>query len=507
MPTAWETFPIKFEGGLITNMSRLDQGLQAPGSATLLQNFENSIEGGYKKILGYSKFSSTEVTGTGQVMGVIVAAEGKAIATRNGKYYTSSGTTWTERATASSTGFTRIRHDKFNFDGTEKIVIVDGLNDPLFYSSADDSMTYDTSAPSDVTGSSHVVVFKNQVFFGKGNLLTFTAPYDPLSYEPGDGAGIINVGSVITGLVIFREQLIIFSIDRIQRLTGNTQADFKLQPITLNTGCLNADSIQEIGGDILYMGPDGIRFLSATEKNEDFALDLASEKIQKLMREFISMGTTYSSLVIRSKSQYRLFSFSPSLSREVSFGYTATKFSDQSVENIAWSKLVGIKVYDSDSKQYDDTEVILFVSDLGYVYRMETGGSFDGVPIPAIFETPYMPITDPRVRKTIYKHSLYTTIGGNFDLQISIRLDYRNPGVIQPPSIYLNSVNVVGAVYGSPFSVYGSVVSYGGNEQNTYVNQVVGSGFTIALRYEDTSTNPSFSMGYAILEYTNNERR
>lgn len=506
MTTAWETFPIKFEGGLITNMSRLDQGLQAPGSATLLQNFENSIEGGYKKILGYDKFSDTAVTGSGQVMGVIVAAESKAIATREGKYYTSTGTTWTERVTAASTNFTRIRHDRFNFTGTEEIVIVDGLNDPLFYDSSDDSMTYDTSAPADVTGADHVVVFKNHVFFGKGNLLTFTAPYDPLDYTPANGAGTINVGGDITGLIHFRDQLIVFCVDHILRIVGSTAADFELKPITGNTGCLDGDTIQEIGGDILYMGPDGIRFLSATEKNEDFALDLASEKIQKLMREFIAAGGVYSSLVIRSKNQYRLFSYSPSLSREVSFGYTATKFSDQSVENIAWSKIVGMKVYQADSQQFNDSETILFCSDTGYIYQMETGTSFDTLPIAAIFETPYMPITDPRIRKTIYKHSLYTTIGGNFDLQISIRLDYRNPGVIQPPSIYLDSTNVIGAVYGSPSSVYGTS-SYGGSEQNTYVNQVVGSGFTVALRYEDTSTNPSFSMGYSILEYTNNERR
>lgn len=56
MPTTWESFPIEMRGGLITNISPLQQGLTAPGSARRLINFEPSIEGGYRRILGYNKF-------------------------------------------------------------------------------------------------------------------------------------------------------------------------------------------------------------------------------------------------------------------------------------------------------------------------------------------------------------------------------------------------------------------------------------------------------------------
>ena len=56
MPTNRETYPIKFSGGLITNMSPLQQGMEMPGSARILRNFEPSIEGGYKRILGYDKY-------------------------------------------------------------------------------------------------------------------------------------------------------------------------------------------------------------------------------------------------------------------------------------------------------------------------------------------------------------------------------------------------------------------------------------------------------------------
>ena len=38
MPTTWNTYPIEFKGGLITNMSPLQQGINAPGSARFLKN-------------------------------------------------------------------------------------------------------------------------------------------------------------------------------------------------------------------------------------------------------------------------------------------------------------------------------------------------------------------------------------------------------------------------------------------------------------------------------------
>jgi len=59
MPSTRQTYPIEFKGGLVTNMSPLQQGINAPGSARTLRNFEPSIEGGYRSIEGYSKYNSS----------------------------------------------------------------------------------------------------------------------------------------------------------------------------------------------------------------------------------------------------------------------------------------------------------------------------------------------------------------------------------------------------------------------------------------------------------------
>ena len=56
MATQWRTFPFEFRGGLISNLSPLQHGTNAPGSATILQNFEVAKTGGYAKIKGFTKF-------------------------------------------------------------------------------------------------------------------------------------------------------------------------------------------------------------------------------------------------------------------------------------------------------------------------------------------------------------------------------------------------------------------------------------------------------------------
>ena len=61
MPDRWQTYAIEFDGGLITNLSPLQHGAKAPGSARVLRNFEPSIEGGYRRIEGFDKYDDNLV--------------------------------------------------------------------------------------------------------------------------------------------------------------------------------------------------------------------------------------------------------------------------------------------------------------------------------------------------------------------------------------------------------------------------------------------------------------
>jgi hypothetical protein len=657
MPTQWQTFPVEMRGGLITNVSPLQQGINFPGSARSLINFEPSIEGGYRRIEGFNKFDENHVppygeplvqgsgqtgttlilanifaepqdgdtltiagvTGTYTISAVtfstsnktatltlttsldsspadkavvtfsnrtdliegIVYFKQKSVVYRNADIWESSGTGWSRINTpsygtvlvdgGSQTGTTlnvdgltatpqigdtftvagiekvytitnavtlvggdaaltinpalatspadnaavtflstdrsaggKHRFVRYNFFGAARIMGVDGTNAPFKYDGT--TFTVLDAAPSDVVGADHVAEFKSHLFFAKGNQLSFTAPYTDTDFSAANGAGVITIPHTITGLIVFREQLIIFSTSKIHRLVGNTIADFTLQPISLDIGCVREDTIQEVGGDIAFLGPDGVRLLSATDRIGDFGLAVASRPIQSEANRVVSANTSFASCVIRSKNQYRMFGFSGSATQDSAAGLLATQFADQTAQGMAWSETRGILVYVVDSVYSNEAsgEVIVFANRDGYVYRMESGNSFDGSPITAFYSTPFFSVLDPRVRKTFYKLTTYVDPEGSITGAVTPKLDFDEPNLAQPAPIGLTNTTGVAAFYG--VSTFGSGV-YGGKLRYAFTSQLVGSGFTFSLQYTFESTDPPFSLDAVTIEFASNDRQ
>jgi len=545
MATQWQTFPIEFRGGLISNLSPLQHGTNAVGSATILQNFEPNKEGGYSKIKGYEKFSETTVPGSGPILGLKVISSGRVIVARKvdaaaiaavgelvsgdenkTAYYYGTGTTWTcmrdkyddtsfplttdAAAVTAGTNGGKARHVEYNLDGDDKVVFVDGTNFPGIYNTSGNTMTFLTAADSaDVSGAEHVAIFKNTAFYSKGNNIFFTAPFTVDDFDVANGAGSINVGSDVTGLAVFRDQLIVFTTGSIKRLTGSTSADFQMSPITDRIGCINGDTIQEVGGDIIYLAPDGLRLLSATDRIGDFALDVASDKIQKDAVDFLNTASIFSSVILREKAQYRIFAYVASELTYVAKGLIATKFIAQGASGLSWATTKGIKAYVADSRYANDQETVAFANEDGYIYILNTGNTFDTDIIEAIYESPYMPIADPQMRKTFYKMTLYAEPTGSMSLDVNLKYDFASPSntkKVQPSTFSIVSSGNTTFVYGASNAIF-NTATYGGELDEDFSANVIGSGKTVALRIEDSSTNPTFTLDTAILEFRQNDRQ
>ena len=520
MGTQTTTFPVEFKGGLISNMSPLQQGANAIGSANILQNFEPDKEGGYTKMKGFSKFTNSQLAGTGNVLGLKVISTGRVIAARkNGsgytQYYYSTGTTWTSVATSANTNGGKVNHADFNFTGTDKIVFVDGTNYPGIYTVNGNTMSFLTGSSANIStdaeGVEKVAIFKNHAFYSKGNNLLFTAPFTVDNFSAADGAGTLNVGNDVTGMIVFREQLIIFTTNTIKRLVGNTEADFRLEPITEKIGCINGDTIQEYGGDVIYLAPDGVRLLSATDRIGDFGLDVASDTIYTDASAFIDSTSSFSSVVVRNKSQYRIFAYIPAQASLAAQGLVATKFAAQGASGISWGSTVGFKAFVADSEFKDGEETICFANNDGYVYRMENSNAFDGEPIEAIYQSPFMPISDPQSRKTLYRMALYVEPTGEMDMNVNLEYDFdssNDKGIIQPPTLNVSTGSGAGAffLFGAANAIYGTA-KFGGALPKVYPKLLIGSCKTFSMRVTDTSTRPPFTLDTAIFEYRQNDRQ
>ena len=507
MPDRWQTHSFEFKGGLITNLSPYQQGFQAPGSARILRNFEPSIFGGYTRIEGFEKFDTNALSNTGVVRG-IHRYGGNVYAVRGNDLFRSGGSGWTQisdNATYNSAGTTvggtgKVRFLKYDFDGTEKLMLVDSTGKPYRF----DGTTFEqlSSLPTDTSGSSFAVNFKNHIFLGNGKNLVFSAPYDDTDFTSASGGGIINVADTITGLIVFRERLIVFSESSINVLNGNSVGDFQLQPVSRDLGCVAEDTIQEIGGDIIFLGPDGLRLFSGTDKIGDFGLAAVSKTIQVEILDLISSSPNgFSSTVIREKSQYRIFGFNSTFTNDAAKGIGATQLET----GIAFNDTRGINAFVTFSEYDGFAERIYFANADGFVYQMEQGNTFAGTDIPATFATPFIPLGDPTVRKTIYKGVTYLDVNGDFDLEFSLKFDFDQPNSIQPDSI-LSSDAAASVTFGS--GIYGTSL-FGIKQKATYEVQTIGSGFTVSILYETTGANTDavFTIDAATLQYSTNARR
>jgi len=545
MATQWQTFPIEFRGGLISNLSPLQHGTNAVGSATILQNFEVNKEGGYTKLKGYNKYSNTAVTGTGPILALKVIGSGNIVAARKNstnnktEYYRSSGTSWTSLGSSAATNGGKAKSVLYNLNGDDKVIFVDGTNFPAIYNTSGNTLTFlknDSSNDSndigtnDPLGAQHVAYFKSTAFYAKDNNIYFTAPQSVDDFNVANGAGVINVGNKVTGLISFRDQLIVFTTDTIKRITGSSSADFVISPITNGIGCINGDTIQEVGGDIMYLAPDGIRLLSATDRIGDFGLDVVSDIIVKDATTFLNQTPIFCSVVLKEKAQYRIFAYVQSEQTEAAKGLIATKFVSQGGGGLSWSTIKGIKAHIADSRYTNTLETLAFANEDGYVYIMETGATFNGSAIEAIYESPFMPLTDPQMRKTFYKMTLYAEPTASMALNLNIKYDFAsatNTKIIQPATQQISSTGSAVFIFGTSvrfaekdpsdktlvntsWSGYNSTHTYGtygGVLDNVYNLNVIGSGKTIAIRLSDFSTNPTFTLDTALLEYSQEDRQ
>jgi len=397
----------------------------------------------------------------------------------------------------------KTRFSRYNYTGSEKIAIVDSINVPALYNGS--QFTALNDAPTDVNAAEFVVSFKNHLFFGKNNLLTFTAPFTDTDFTAANGSGTISVGANITGLIVFRQQLIIFTESSIFQLLGNTIGDFNLQPVTTDIGCVDKDTIQEVGGDVMFLGPDGLRLLSGTERIGDFGLGVVSKTIQKEVTDFITANTSFTSVVIRNKSQYRILGYNNNIGQANAQGILGTQMAGQGGEGMSWADLRGIRAYVADSRFFQNAETIVFANDDGYLYQMEEGNSFDGSNIQTTFATPYMPINDPRIRKTFYKMFLYTDPQGSVSFDVSLKLDFDQKNSVQPTKIDFN--NATGTVAFMGAATFGSSAVYSSKLKTLFETQIIGSAFVVSLQYTSDSVDPPFSLDAITLEYTTNTRR
>ncbi len=252
---------------------------------------------------------------------------------------------------------------------------------------------------------------------------------DPTSFT-GTGAGSITLSDQIVGIKSFRQELFIFcrnSIFKLQDINGTPV----VVPVAKNIGCLSGYSIQEIGGDLIFLAPDGLRTVAGTARIGDVELGTVSKAIQPIITQLAENIDKFiiSSVVIREKSQYRLF-------------YTDTTVINAQQEGIIgtlrpngfeWSETRGIEVTSIGAGFNNDGVEKYFHGDTdGYVLVHDSGNDFNGSNILARYATPDYDYGDLGTLKTLHYVRVSVSAEGTVTPALQIKYDFNSQDIPQP---------------------------------------------------------------------------
>jgi len=412
---------------------------------------------------------------------------------------------WTAVTTTGSptmTGVDLVRFVSYNWT-QEIFVLTDGINPAAKYDGSTYTQITATNAP---TAPKYAAAFSNHLFLAGDATepynLFFSAPLDETDFSPANGAGVINVGFTIVQIKAFRDQLYIFGQREIKRLVGTDISNFVLQQVTSDLGCLASESVMEFGGDILFLGPDGIRPVSGTSKIGDVELETVSREIQDIF-EIYTRNEDLSKIrtvVLRKKSQFRLF-FDNAEALSI---MGAIRQSPAAQSTFEYSQLTGIGVTCVDSGYIGQFEFVIHGDNLGKVFRQERGYTFDGDEIFSLYQTPYFYMDDPEVRKVFYNLKTYMLSEGQTTVSVGINFNYGDSEVSVPTNYSVDTTGAA-AIYG--IATYDTTDIYDGNPSPVRKTNIAGSGDSISISFVTNNTTPSHTIQALTITYGLADRR
>ena len=509
--------------------------LSQPGFATRLRNFEVDPDGGYRRVDGFTQFGDTSPNSSETVLGMAVYADGLIVCSGTGIFFSKDGeTTWLQinRASVSGSGdnystFTgrsvaaRTSQGRCSFalyEGTSdygELVICDGVNEPfLFQMTGTGALTDRTFFAKEITVSGttgpavgvvhdkHLVVAgaptaKNTIFYsGTNDIDDFTST----------GSGSIVIEDAVVGLASFRSDLIIFCKNSIHKLVNiNNSSTVAVVPITTNVGCVSGGSIQEIGGDLLFLSPDGIRTVAGTARIGDVELGSVSRQIQSLISDIAAdSGFIITSAVLRSKSQYRLFYSKNTESPTVARGIIGTLTSN----GFAWSETLGIQAlgFVSDLDK-DGIEQVYHGDKDGYIYNHLSGNAFRNAgsarDIDAVYQTPDFDFGDVGTRKTLKYARVSFSPEGAVEPSFRVRYDYEDPDVPQPEPFAVSTI-ALPAIFGTAAF---NAVTFGATTDPMERITLEGSGNTCSFRITSEDQKSAYAVNGLYIDYMPSGRR
>ncbi len=402
------------------------------------------------------------------------------------------------------TGVDVVRFERYNWT-EEVLLLTDGINPAAKYNGTTYTQITHTNAPNNPQFSS---AFANHLWLAgdpdEPFNIYFSSPNADTDFDPANGAGVINIGFTVTQLKAFRNQLYVFGQNQIKRIVGDNYSNFSVENVTNDLGCVAPDTVVEFGGDIIFLGPDGVRPISGTSRIGDVELETVSREIQKTFENYTANEdvTKLKALVIRRKSQFRLF-FEANTSLSL---LAAIRKSSSAQSTFEYSQLVGIEATAVASGYVGQFEFVLHGDTTGKVFKQEEGNSFGGSDVLSVYQTPFYFMGDPELRKIFYRVKTFLKSEGATSISVGIEYNFGDSEIATPANFDLSTAGAA-SLFDASSTLYDETDVYDGNPTPIRTTNISGSGDSISIAYVTNGTNPSHTIQAVSILYGAGDRR
>ena len=279
-----------------------------------------------------------------------------------------------------------------------------------------------TGMPNDTP--QHVAVFKQHLFLSFDSSLQFSSIAEPYRFDPVFGAGELALSEDVTCLLVLPGDqtggaMCVYSNNNTQILYGSSAENFSMSVFNSGTGAYPRTA-QNL--DQAYALDDrGVMALGTSLNYGNFLPATLTLKLWPFIKS--KRGMAVGSLVDREKAQYRvLYSDGSALYMTVPNGKLLGAMPVQFLHRPTCC---------CGGEGSSGEVTSFFGADDGFVYQMEAGTSFDGLPIAANIDLVFNAIKSPRLLKRYRKASLELTGDSYAEVSVAFDLGYRSSLVPQ----------------------------------------------------------------------------
>jgi len=281
----------------------------------------------------------------------------------------------------------------FSYDGTAFIKIQTGM---------------ETDTPQ------HVIAHKKHLFFSfPGASVQHSSIAKPLQWSPITGAAEITLGDEVSGFSIeVKEVMSIFTRNDTYMLYGSSSADWNLTRFHTGTGAIPY-TMQKMD-QTFFLDDRGITSIFTVQYYGDFQSSVASGKIDPYIQK--KKDNAVLSLRVRGKNQYRLF-----FDDKTGLAMTYMNRENVGIMPFTLSHQLSCCASGEDSNGF---EVLYGGFDDGYVRRIDSGTSFDGLTVDSFIRTSYHNYGSPQVKKRFREIGLELNADTSTTLSVYPTFDY-----------------------------------------------------------------------------------